>query len=421
MDNFSEIFLHIFWEGTANTLIHPVTTQIGEFYVATHAQTFSNLPPKDDEMTRVLSTTKPHVKICFDGCGVTHGCAGIICAHGLRGQAEMVVQIIRSILRLRENSVVFVNVVGQSRGAIGSIFLAQQLGAAKDIPTKSLNLRMLLFDPVPGNLICTSILERFLGCSLFGFCLTSNHCDDLRSARHLMQVLAIYPHEPLPSLVYHAPVLLVYPEHTMVEEDVTLGCHQGALFSGDLACKLSRIRISEFLESCGAVLSLSESNPHATIIGARGDQRSQDLRELIQQLEGEMQLNSNTTRIAHLNPAGRIPLRKCCSAATRATILRRTVNLKDDKKNLYNSNIDESDIHSRPYLNLHHEKLVKITTNGSVSNVSENFTSPSASALLFKLLKVIIFFDSTYPDGDENVWKVPDILANFSSKSYVIN
>ena len=77
-----------------------------------------------------------------------------------------------------------------------------------------------------------------------------------------------------------------------------------------------------------------------------------------------MQLNSNTTRIAHLNPAGRIPLRKCCSAATRATILRRTVNLKDDKKNLYNSN-DESDIHSTPYLNLHHEKLVKITTNGT--------------------------------------------------------
>ena len=378
MDTFSEVFLHIFWEGTANTLILPVTTQIGEFYVATDAQTFSNLPPKDDEMTRVLSTTKPHVKIGFNGCGVTHGCAGIICAHGLRDQAETVVQIIRSILRLREKSVVFVNVVGQSRGAIGSIFLAQHLGAAKDIPTKSLNLRMLLFDPVPGNLICTSILERFVGCSLFGFCLTSNHCDDLRSARHLTQVLAIYPHEPLPSLAYHAPVLLVYPEHTMVEEDVTLGCHQGALFSGDLACKLSRIRISEFLESCGAVLSLSKSVQ--TIIGVRGDQRSQELRELIQQLEGEMQLNSNTTRIAHLNPAGRIPLRKCCSAATRATILRRTVNLKNDRKNLYNSNTNESDMHSRAYLNLHHEKLVKITTNGSVSNVSKNFTSPSASA-----------------------------------------
>ena len=149
---FSEIFLHIFWKVLPTPLIHPVTTQIGEFYVATHAQTFSNLPPKDDEMTRVLSTTKPHVKIGFDGCGVTHGCAGIICAHGLRGQAEMVVQIIRSILRLRENSVVFVNVVGQSRGLLAVSSWLKQLGAAKDIPTKSLNLRMLLFDPVPGNL-----------------------------------------------------------------------------------------------------------------------------------------------------------------------------------------------------------------------------------------------------------------------------
>lgn len=50
---------------------------------------------------------------------------------------------------------------------------------------------------------------------------------DLRGCVHVRRVLALYPYEPLPDIAFHAPLLPAYPPQALVEEDVTLGCHQG--------------------------------------------------------------------------------------------------------------------------------------------------------------------------------------------------
>merc|ERR1712087_714302 len=77
---------------------------------------------------------------------------------------------------------------------------------------------MLIFDPVPGNSLW------------FGIPFTGSDCSNLTTATNLRDVLALHPHEPLPAVAFHAPLLFQYPAGCEVEEDVTLGCHQGALF-----------------------------------------------------------------------------------------------------------------------------------------------------------------------------------------------
>ena len=51
----------------------------------------------------------------------------------------------------------------------------------------------------------------------------------------IKRVLAIYPCEALPDLAFHAPILPKYPPGADVEEDATLGCHQGASLNRDLS------------------------------------------------------------------------------------------------------------------------------------------------------------------------------------------
>ena len=82
-----------------------------------------------------------------------------------------------------------------------------------------------------------------------GRCSTARQCINLSASSNLAAVLAIYPHEPLPDLAFHAPILPHYPTSSScgsggsggdscvcdVEELVTLGCHQGALFAPNLS------------------------------------------------------------------------------------------------------------------------------------------------------------------------------------------
>ena len=85
-------------------------------------------------------------------------------------------------------------------------------------------MSLLLFDPVPGDLLTVAQLD------LLG--LTNTFASkDLSNCLCLSRVLALYPYEPLPAILCHAPVLCRYPTHCMVEEEVTLGCHQGALMT----------------------------------------------------------------------------------------------------------------------------------------------------------------------------------------------
>ena len=275
--------LVVFFEGTANTLA-PVTTQIGAFAAATAAIPLNG----DGGLAATAYSAAGPFKLSFDGCGVTSGVAGIIFAQGLDAQCRVVAAWVRKLAagnNLRTARRVRVVGVGLSRGGIACMKLARVL-AAKD--TSSIcELRLLLFDPVPGNCVST------------GFPFTAHSSRDLRDCTNLRSVLAIYPHEPLPDIAMHAPVLPVYPETCLVEVDVTLGCHQGALFdtvrspssSVDRASNLSFDRIRRFLESNDVTLDFTVSQ--------RLIRHLPSARECLDLCRDELQQNRESRRILH--------------------------------------------------------------------------------------------------------------------------
>mmetsp|Transcript_24257 Transcript_24257/g.56330 ORF Transcript_24257/g.56330 Transcript_24257/m.56330 type:complete len:397 (+) Transcript_24257:156-1346(+) len=239
-----ETILTVFFEGTGNTL-KPVTTQIGIFASMCAAQILT-------PTTEPASIEGSIFKMAYDGCGVTNGIAGTLFAAGLASQCDEVVAVIRLLVktgvrRLR------VNALGLSRGGIACMLLAKRIQAEAEKIARAcfVDLCMLLFDPVPGNLVNS------------GFPWTKTDAWDLTKCYCLKRVLALYPCEPLPDFTLHAPMLGAYPDGCEVEEDVTLGCHQGALFrtqshasSGTMAAasNLSYCRIYEFLQSVGTGL-----------------------------------------------------------------------------------------------------------------------------------------------------------------------
>jgi len=244
----SKVFLTVIICGTANSL-DPPTTQIGVFYMLLKAANAFDL----SNSTKIDSSNKHDQFVMgFDGCGVTNGCMGTIFAAGLRSQARKVVEVVDSLLLTNH---VTVNILGLSRGGIGAMYLCQMLAKKGSL----LSVNVCLFDPVPGSLITTS---KFCDpCKWYN----ANMCMDLTGCETLRSVLAIYPIEALPALAFHAPVFGNYPnsERCTVEEDVTLGCHQGALFhNGKLECKLSFHRIYSFLTSHGTRLCSDTVNDY---------------------------------------------------------------------------------------------------------------------------------------------------------------
>lgn len=244
----SKVVLTVTICGTANSL-DPPTTQIGVFYILLKAANAYDLSSNTE-----IDASNKHDQFVmgFDGCGVTNGCTGTIFAAGLRSQARKVVEVVDSLLLTNH---VTVNILGLSRGGVGAMYLCQMLAKKGSL----LTVNACLFDPVPGSLITTS---KFCDpCK----CYNANMCMDLSGCETLRSVLAIYPIEALPALAFHAPVFGNYPnsERCTVEEDVTLGCHQGALFhSSKLECKLSFHRIYRFLTSNGTKLSSDTLNDY---------------------------------------------------------------------------------------------------------------------------------------------------------------
>ena len=244
--------LSVFWCGTAGS-IDPPATQIGLFAQAAGGEDLSDWP---DSLASPLPRVDPRpslFKLCFDGIGYTGGCSGTLFATGLKRQADRVVRVIQ---RLRQDlgPTVRVNVLGLSRGGMASLYLCQALERAKDLcGPQDVDLRLLLFDPVPGNQVSLSTCLRGCGLAIT----TSNQALNVSKCAVLSEVLAIYPHEPLPDISFHAPILPSYPRGTVVEEDVTLGCHQGALFDmhQQLDSALSFARIHRWLEDHGTPLT----------------------------------------------------------------------------------------------------------------------------------------------------------------------
>jgi hypothetical protein len=166
-----------------------------------------------------------------------------------------VVALLRRLVEANRGSIVL-NAVGLSRGGAACLLLAQAV--QRHFGDDAVNVSLLVFDPVPGNTITSAKLDVF-GATL------ARQCMDLRDVRCLKRVLGLYPHVPLPDYLMHAPVMPRYSDGTHVEEEVILGCHQGAIYSWDLMCaheqlrgldrRLSFVRIRDWLQSCGTRFS----------------------------------------------------------------------------------------------------------------------------------------------------------------------
>ena len=245
--------LVVFFEGTSNTL-SPITTQIGLFASACVAAPVSVA----SDVKASAAVQGDALKMSFDGCGVTHGTTGMLFAAGLDSQCDEVAGVVEAMLeRSRDDDgtaeSVRVVAVGLSRGGVACCKLALKLAYLH--PPERVTISMLLFDPVAGNALST------------GFPYTAAQSQDLTSCDNLVRVLSIYPYEPLPDLAMHAPTLVAYPSRCHVEEDVTLGCHQGALFltsaspsnQYDVASNLSFHRIRDYLRSEGVKCRFSSS------------------------------------------------------------------------------------------------------------------------------------------------------------------
>ena len=229
----------------------PITTQVGFFFELTSAAdvTAPRWP---------LPTTGPaDLKMGFHGCGVVNGIAGVIWAFGLSSQCDTVAARVRSVLETWPDVALIINVCGLSRGGIAALGLAQRLSSLEAVAQARVTLNLCLYDPVPGNLVYTAkFLDPF-------WTSTANEVLDVSECT-IARVLALYPHEPLPDLAFHAPLLPVYPPTCEVNEDATLGCHQGALYPPAVMmrhdpslvgeCLLSFERVHSFLVRCGTKL-----------------------------------------------------------------------------------------------------------------------------------------------------------------------
>jgi len=204
-------------------------------------------------LNEYINTDISNQKImAFDGCAETHGISGAIFGTGLDEQCDEVIDLIAR--EIKKGNTVTLNVYGHSRGAIGALLLAKQLGK---VDPNVLDINLALLDPVPGNFITTSTLDM-ADISLAKKTMDLSDCEPLKN------VLVLYPHQPLPTLSAHAPLVCLYPEHTRVEEDVIAGCHANAQFQdlSDHEIVFTRpsfitfVRIFQFLKAWGSEFNL---------------------------------------------------------------------------------------------------------------------------------------------------------------------
>jgi len=259
----------VYFSGTDGTIVGG-HTQITLFFNLTDA---FDLTGYLDE----IPLDGSHYKIAFDGCYVTNGTLGAIFAQGLTDQCQKVSKIVHHLID--SGYKVQLNCMGLSRGGMAILLLVKGFC---HIPKIHLEMNTLLFDPVPGNLIISGKLDWFNTTLV-------NQCMDISESINLRRVLAIYPYQPLPDLTFHAPIIPTYPTHCEVTEDVTLGCHQGALFFPvNLETRLSFLRIKTFLLQCGTVFdeSLNQLYPIPELYCLR-------------EIEEECLLDIPSTRNAH--------------------------------------------------------------------------------------------------------------------------
>lgn len=253
--NASDVILSVFWCGTSGRLCVPAT-QIELFAQLCTAVDISNTDDIKSLLTNNSSVT--HLKMAFDGCGVTHGLLGMIFGAGLESQCKVVYNRVLEILAIHPGHLTL-NLLGLSRGAIACLKLAQKFRGLSFIDqngtSSRLHINMLAFDPVPGNAITTS------RCDWFGISHATSNMD-MTNIDVLNHVLLLYPHEPLPDTAFHAPLIPNFSSTTHVVTEVILGCHQGAMWNhgmrdAPLDASLSAALIINFLCSHGTQLDMN--------------------------------------------------------------------------------------------------------------------------------------------------------------------
>jgi len=205
----------------------------------------NNLSQRASNLYNITIESESQIKFGFNGCGIDYGFFGKFFGSGLDKQCETVINcIIQEINKIKDGHHITLNVYGHKRGGIAALLLAKQLGI---IDIKKLVINLALYDPVPGNYITTSFIDPFK-ISL------ANKTMDLRDCKPLSKVLALYPYITPPDIPRHAPLLVYYPQKTMVEEEVVNGCHEVDEKQYEEDLTLADLRIHEFLAKNGTQL-----------------------------------------------------------------------------------------------------------------------------------------------------------------------
>ena len=199
--------------------------------------------------------TMCHKKMGFDGCAIEKGSlSGGIFGFGLDEQCAQVMKRVRTFTE--QGISVIVNAYGHSRGGIACLLLAKKLARMEQVA-----VNLVLVDPVPGNFRNTAFLDFGKVATLKG------QAQDLSMCSNLRKVLAIYPADPLPAILAHAPVLPIYPADCELMVELVPGCHSETqmMFRDKIllptcrpATPSSRIVFmlaANFLEKCGTQFS----------------------------------------------------------------------------------------------------------------------------------------------------------------------
>ncbi|MFN3234633.1 MAG: hypothetical protein ACE365_04390 [Gammaproteobacteria bacterium] len=193
-----------------------------------------------------FGSNNTHYKMAFDGNQIERPIIGAPFALGIRSQCAHVEKRVKQLLFIKNH--VFVTAVGMSRGGVAALLLAKMLGQMANV-----TVNLVLFDPVPGNLVATQEM-------LPDDWTIAGEVKDLREARNLENVLAFYCAEPLehPLKAFYAPIVPAYGSRTHVREDVVprehlwafIDSHDGSDFFWFELCKTY---VSYFLKSLGVV------------------------------------------------------------------------------------------------------------------------------------------------------------------------
>jgi hypothetical protein len=243
------VVLSVFWCGTdGHKELSSTQLQLfGKWCDATDISEVEGPLEWDEE-----SSDDVHLKLRFDGCYITNGLLGMVFGAGLDAQSKHAYSRVMEIIEKRGARLVL-NLFGLSRGAVGCLKLIKKLKAVKE----HLEVNVLAFDPVPGNFVTTAKMDIFHVTHAW-----SNM--DLRATTCVKDALVLFPYEPLPDHIVHAPMIPRFA-HGVAIYEVILGCHQGAMWNvgpagpHDLTNDLwiSAEITKNFLASHGTLLSMT--------------------------------------------------------------------------------------------------------------------------------------------------------------------